>query len=172
MPEDEKLAFYLRHREQIEEWASLRSHAEEVLNAELWASARRLALNLPEDGVLLEKRWGYEHVFIPAAVELPSIGMGLAWKQSGVMGTGPTLAVTCIDGRQSNHYDTLKAATQAVGLAHGLDKFGASEWLWKAQLRPQPGLMDLSVFAGECLDRLQRVWVEMSPRVRQMMNGV
>jgi len=171
MPEDEKLAFYLRHREQIEEWASLRSHAEEVLNAQLWESARRLALNLPEAGVLLEKRWGYEHVFIPAAVEFPRMGMGLAWRKSGLMGAGPTLAVTCLDGRQSNQYEALKSATQAVGLAHGLDKFGASEWLWKTQLRPPSGLMDLSAFAGDCLDRLQRMWADMSPRVRQMLNS-
>ena len=108
MPDDEKLAFYLRHREQIEEWASLRSHAEEVLNAELWESARQLALNLPDAGVLLEKRWGYEHVFLPAAVETPGIGMGLAWRKSGLLAAGPTLAVTCIDGRQSDHYEALK----------------------------------------------------------------
>ena len=172
MPEDEKLAFYLRHREQIEEWASLRSHAEDALNAELWESARRLALELPEDGVLLEKRWGYEHVFIPAAVELPSAGVGLAWKKSGLIGAGPTLAVTCLDGRNWHHYEALKAATQSVGLAHGLAKFGAREWLWKAQLRPPAGLMDLSGFATECLDRLQRVWADVAPRVESMMKSV
>jgi hypothetical protein len=127
-------------------------------------------LELPDAGVLLEKRWGYEHVFIPAGVEVPRTAVGLAWRKSGVINAGPTLAVTCLDGRKWHRYEALKAATQAVGLAHGLDKFGASEWLWKAQLRPPEGVMDLAGFAAECVDRLRQVWADVA-RVDSMPKG-
>lgn len=165
MTDDEKLAFYLRHREQIDEWAGLRAHAEAVLDARLRESAWRLEHHRPLGGVIVEKRWGYEHVFLPVEERTPNIGIGLAWKKTGLLSAGPTLALTCLDGRGYERYEAIRQATRSAGLANGLDSFGASEWLWKTQLQPAPDVSDLDEFAEYCIKRLLDAWSELRPHV-------
>lgn len=165
MTDDEKLAFYLRHREQIEEWAGLRRHAEAALDASLREAACRLQHDRPLGGVTVEKRWGYEHVFLPADEETPNIGMGLAWKKTGVLNTGLTLALTCLDGRGYERYEALRQATRPAALATGLESFGASEWLWKTQIHPAPDISDLGEFAEYCIKQLLDAWAQLRPYV-------
>ncbi|KGN29734.1 hypothetical protein N802_11610 [Knoellia sinensis KCTC 19936] len=169
MADDEKLAFYLRHREQIEEWANLRSTAEAVLDSRLRGAARQLVHELPSAGVIAERRWGYEHIFIPADAREPRVGMGLAWKKKGVVNAGATLALTCLDGTKDARYRALKAATQSVALTHGLERFGSSEWLWMTHLRPAPDLVDLGEFADYCVQQLHDAWTEFRPQMLAAM---
>lgn len=135
---DEKVAFYLRHREHIEEWASLRVLAatelstalstavaadEEAPAAAVRESAQFIDVMLPIAGVpdvSVVLRWRPRELFKPTGfISLPYIG---------VVAEGPKAT-----------QDDIKARSQAAALRHGLtrsDRTGS--WVRWGSLNPDP----------------------------------
>lgn len=175
MDEDPKLRFYLQRREQIEEWALLRSHAAAALHQALELAAKEFLTDPAHAHGSIRNDWKGTHVFLPAHESSETIGLGLWWNGTALFrptsfATWPIVAVTVIDGKTNPLKATVKAATATARQRHGMEA-GADEWLWKTKLVLDPGATDLEAFATHCFDVFRSAWTDLGPLLRDTLTA-
>jgi hypothetical protein len=170
MDEDPKLDFYLKRREQIEEWASLRDHAARALDRALDEAAKLFLLE-PEhaDGVIRQV-WRGTHVFLPIDSPAGRLGLGLWWKRGSLFKPSgydnwPVLAITAMDGKKNPHYAAARDATSTARLRFEMTP-GTDEWIWLRRFRMESGASDLEEFAAACFGTFRDAWLGLGPLLR------
>lgn len=169
--EDTKLDFYLKHRQQIEEWAALRVPAQRALDDALLVA---LSARGPELGPLLDvsvRGARIAKLRIPGAESEPT-WIELQWSTSSLLsGTGqmtwPVLILAASpDAAYRGTRDQIKQRTRAESSAHGMTEEGRTGWwVWSGMLAPVAEPIVIEDYAGECLKRFEAAWGALHPLV-------
>lgn len=173
MADNPKADFYLRHRRDIEEWSSLRAEAAAELDPLLWGAHEILAA---EEGLPAPSQ--VEKLFyVDRGLELPMSEVGPVnaicyWLPGQLFRRGadypwPLLAIRT-PGRNWAHYQSIKAATEAVAATHGL-KIHGNQFVWKGFLELADGETDLDSFRVLAMSRLAAVWRDVEPVVSRTL---
>lgn len=181
MSEDTKLDFYLKHRQQIEDWAVLRDVARQALDAALLSA---LTAKVEMSGSLLEVasstvrnvRWR-----IPEAQTDPA-WVELYWNQGQLLrgntdAAWPFLAVVVSEKADPDYAPTrtrIKEATRGQRALHGLaqEGKGTSSWVWSGALVPVEEPITVDGYVDYCLQKFESAWTDLHPAILRAIRTV
>ncbi|WP_432560694.1 hypothetical protein [Granulicoccus sp. GXG6511] len=164
MSDNAKLDFYLQHRLQIEEWAALRTEAQQRLDDEL---LRAIAAIDVEDSTMKINTSNPRtvHFHLPAARR--NVWVELNWRKSALL-TGPGLTawpqIILVIRPGSLDPATRSAiidATADLAISDGMGQLGrANDWWARwGSLTPHAEPIDIHTYAQYCALRFKEVWV-------------
>lgn len=168
---DPRVAFYLKHREQIEQWAAIAGDVPEIVDRFLRSTegnfrelARRLNVHpwLPRDEshpkyFLVERSW------LASNSEDARVAIGLEWRRRDVTfyGNTPYVGVWVNLRREGSQqlYDTI--SDRIASMRHQ-KAFGYSKW-WPALRHVEPESSDaywedLTDYGTKLIDEIQDTW--------------
>jgi hypothetical protein len=165
MPTDDKVAFYLRHRMLIEEWAALREQAAAELDEAL---SRAVGIGQPPDTpeiveVGLDRRTPVYGISlqVPGA-EVGPVWVALGWTRVRLLrpvggDSWPYMGVR-IPGATKGEagYDTVKRLLRDAASKLGWTTSG--DWVWFRYIQFEPGETDLDDYAARHVKELVEAW--------------
>lgn len=166
--DDVKLDFYLKNRAQIEEWADLRSHAQDVLDEALLAAVTAR----PEGDVTpvpqMNEKGDPAVKLRIAGAEDEMAWVELNWSPRSLLKTGggawPALIVAGSPDLSFRPVrDKVKQATRPYRADLGLDQGGSGWWIWYGRLRPESEPIDVEEYAAYCAGKLRNAWIVLNP---------
>lgn len=180
MVDDEKLTFYLKHRAQIEQWATLQQHAAASLDRALqaavegmagdpqppapdlsWGNPRIVKLRIPDirEPVWIELQWTAKQLF-----------------KGSDTNTWPTLIVVVTPKKEFLQLrEAVKKATKVHSRAFGLTHEGRGAgnwWVWYGPLQPTTEPIVIDEYAAACADRFAKAWIDMHEPIRSAVTRV
>lgn len=176
MSENTKLDFYLKHRQQIEEWAALRSAVQGALDDALLAalSVRRQVLGPVLDVSTKVPR--IAKLRIPGAEAEPT-WIELQWSPGALLSDGgqtwPFLIVAASpEASYREPRERIKQSTRADRAIHGLTHEGRGGWwVWSGLLAPSEEPIVIDAYADYCLHRFEAAWASLHPLVRSAVQS-
>lgn len=169
MTDDPKVNFYLAHREQIEEWASLRHLAADMLDQALLAAVHQLANDeaVPTP-TLVEGRDRYAKLPVMTAMA-SDVAIELGWSRSRLLAASdgwPSLRIAVDPSHSATLKEAVLEATMSGYVTHGLDQKSHGWWLRWGLLKLPSELRDLEEFAVQCVNRWRDAYLDLAPRIR------
>jgi hypothetical protein len=167
MDVDEKVAFYLRHRALIEEWAALRGQAAAALE-EAFSRAVGVVGQRADTPEIVKDDADRLHPLYRVSLQVPGIAPGsvwvaLGWTHAGLLNpAGESWPYTGIRapgaGKGDAAYDTAKSRLREAAGRHLWTKSSASGWVWWNYLPLEASETDLDAYAVRHLEGLVDGW--------------
>lgn len=165
MNSDPKVAFYLEHRELIEEWAPLRDVAAKAIASALERACRVDLLQQhgsaikagPSDpGRMIMK-------YVPSEQPSKKAYVELLWKIGSLCKPGdraewPVLSIVVDPKTAPELRESVLQATGVVAAACGLEWSDHDWWVLSTKLRPDPADIDLDEYAADCFQKLRDLY--------------
>jgi len=164
---DEKVAFFLRHRTLIEEWAALRGEAAAALE-EAFSRAVGIVGQRPDTPEIVKDEADRTHPLYSVSLQLPGVAsdavwVGLGWTRGGLLRpwaeSWPYTGIKA-PGAGKGHaaYDTAKSLLQEAAARRLWTKSSASGWVWWNYLPLEDGETDLDAYAVRHVEGLVDAW--------------
>ena len=167
MAVDEKVAFYLRHRALIEEWAALRGQAAAALE-EAFSRAAGVVGQRADTPEIVKDDADRLHPLYRVSLQVPGIAPGsvwvaLGWTHAGLLRpAGESWPYTGIRapgaGKGDAAYDTAKSRLREAAGRHLWTKSSASGWVWWNYLPLEASETDLDAYAVRHVEGLVDGW--------------
>ena len=164
---DEKVAFYLRHRTLIEEWAALRGQAAAALE-EAFSRAAGIVGQCADTPEIVKDDADPKHPLYRVSLQVPGIAYGavwvaLGWTRGGLLRPlGESWPYTGIRapgaGRGDAAYDTAKSRLREAAAGRLWTKSSASGWVWWNYLPLEASETDLDAYAVRHVEGLVDAW--------------
>ena len=167
---DEKVAFYLRHRTLIEEWATLRGQAAAALE-EAFGRAVGIVRQRPGAPEIVKDDADRQKPMYRVSLQIPAVAseavwVALGWARSGLLRpVGESWPYTGIKtlgaGKGEAVYDTAKSFLRDAAARSGWTQSstsGTSGWVWWNYLPLGPGETDLDAYAVRHVEGLVDAW--------------
>ena len=176
MASDEKVAFYLRHRALIEEWAALRGEAaaalEEAFSRAVGVVGQRAdTLEIVKDDA--DRRYPVYRI----SLQVPGIASGavwvaLGWAHGGLLRPSgeswPYMGIKAPGaGKGDAAYDTAKSLLREAAARHLWTESSASGWIWWNYLPLEAGETDLDAYAVHHVEGLVDAWKALGSEIRE-----
>jgi hypothetical protein len=171
---DEKVAFYLRHRTLIEEWAALRGQAaaalEEAFSRAVGiVSQRPDALEIVRDDA--DRRFPLYRVSLQVpGVASDAVWVALGWTRGGLLRpSGESWPYTGIKapgaGKEDVAYDTAKSLLREAAARRLWTLSSASGWVWWKYLPLEASETDLDAYAVRHVEGLVDAWKALNSEI-------
>jgi hypothetical protein len=167
MAGDEKVAFYLRHRTLIEEWAALRGQAATALEQAL-IRAVGIVGQRREPPEIVKDDADRHHPLYRVSLQVPGIAadavwVALGWTHGGLLRpwgeTWPYTGIRTPDaGKGDAAYDTAKSLLRGAAASRRWTQSSASGWVWWNYLPLEAGATDLDAYAMRHVEGLVDAW--------------
>jgi hypothetical protein len=167
MASDEKVAFYLRHRALIEEWAALRGQAAAALE-EAFSRAAGLVGQRADAPEIVKDDADRLHPLYRVSLQVPGIAFGavwvaLGWTHGGLLRpSGESWPYTGIKapgaGKGDAAYDTAKSRLRGAAATLMWTQSSASGWVWWNYLPLGASETDLDAYAVRHVEGLVDAW--------------
>jgi hypothetical protein len=164
---DEKVAFYLRHRTLIEEWAALRGQAAAALE-EAFSRAVGIVGQSSDAPEIVRDDADRSHPLYRVTLQVPGIASGavwvaLGWTRGGLLRpSGESWPYTGIKtpgaGKGDAAYDTAKTLLREAAAKRLWTESSASGWVWWNYLPLEVGATDLDAYAVRHVEGLVDAW--------------
>jgi hypothetical protein len=164
---DEKVAFYLRHRTLIEEWAALRGQAAAALE-EAFSRAVGIVGQRPDAPEIVKDDADRHHPLYRVSLQVPGVAsdavwVALGWTRGGLLRpSGESWPYTGIKapgvGKGDPAYDTAKSLLREAAARRLWTKFSASGWVWWNYLPLEDSETDLDAYAVRHVEGLVDAW--------------
>ncbi len=164
---DEKVAFYLRHRTLIEEWAALRGQAAAALE-EAFSRAVGVIGQRPDAPEIVEDNSDRGHPLYRVSLQVSGIAsdavwVALGWTHGGLLRpSGESWPYTGIKapgaGKGDAAYDTAKSLLREPAARRLWTKSSASGWVWWNYLPLEDSETDLDAYAVRHVEALVDAW--------------
>jgi hypothetical protein len=171
---DEKVAFYLRHRTLIEEWAALRGQAAAALE-EAFSRAVGIVGQRPDLPEIVKDDADRAYPLCRVSLQVPGVASGavlvaLGWTRGGLLRPSgesrPYMGIkTPGAGKGDAAYDTVKSLLREPAARLLWTKSSASGWVWYNYL-PLEGLAtDLDAYAVCHVEGLVDAWKSLDSEI-------
>jgi hypothetical protein len=167
MASDEKVAFYLRHRALIEEWAALRGQAAVELQ-EAFSRAAGVVGQRADSPEIVKDDADPLHPLYRVSLQVPGIASGavwvaLGWTRGGLLRpAGESWPYTGIKapgaGKGDAAYDTAKSLLREATARRLWTQSSASGWVWWTYLPLGASETDLDAYAVRHVEGLVDAW--------------
>ena len=169
MASDEKVAFYLRHRALIEEWAALRGQAAAALE-EAFSRAAGVVGQRADTPEIVKDDTDRRYPLYRVSLQVPRIASGavwvaLGWTRGGLLRpSGESWPYTGIKapgaGKGDAAYDTAKSLLREAAARRLWTKSStsASGWVWWTYLPLEASETDLDAYAVRHVEGLVDAW--------------
>jgi hypothetical protein len=167
MASDEKVAFYLRHRALIEEWAALRGQAAAALE-EAFSRAVGVVGQRADTPEIVKDDTDRRFPLYRISLQVPGIAAGavlvaLGWTRGGLLRpSGESWPYAGIKapgaGKGDAAYDTAKNRLREAAARRLWTQSSASGWVWWNYLRLEASETDLDAFAVRHVEGLVDAW--------------
>jgi hypothetical protein len=164
---DEKVAFFLRHRTLIEEWAALRGQAAAALE-EAFSRAAGVVGQRPDAPEIVKDDADRHYPLYRVSLQVPDIAsdavwVALGWTRGGLLRpSGESWPYTGIKapgaGKGDAAYDTAKSLLQEAAARRLWTKSSASGWVWWNYLPLEDAETDLDAYAVRHVEGLVDAW--------------
>jgi hypothetical protein len=165
MPVDDKVAFYLRHRTLIEEWAALREQAAAALEEALTRAIGLIGQH-PDTPVIVDFGSDRRNPMYGISLQIPGAEVGPVWVALGwtrghlLRPSGeswPYMGVR-VPGASKGEagYDTVKRLLRDA--AGKLRWTATGGWVWYRYLPFEPGQTDFDDYAARHVEELVEAW--------------
>jgi hypothetical protein len=164
---DEKVAFYLRHRTLIEEWAALRGQAAAALE-EAFSRAVGIVGQRPDAPEIIKDDADRRYPLYRVSLQVPGIAsdavwVALGWTRGGLLRpSGESWPYTGIkapgSGKGDTAYDTAKSLLREAAARRLWTESSASGWVWWNYIRLEAGEADLDDYAVRHVEGLVNAW--------------
>jgi hypothetical protein len=162
---DDKVAFYLRHRTLIEEWAALREQAAAELEEALTRAAGIIGQR-PDTPEIVEFGSDRRYPMYGISLQIPGAESGTVWVALGwtrgqlLRPTGESLPYMGVKipgaTRGEAGYDTVKRLLRDA--ASKLRWTATGGWVWYGYIQFEPGETDLDDYAVRHVEELVEAW--------------
>lgn len=172
--DDDKLAFYLKHWKQLEEWFTLRQRAVDLLDRELLDAVERLWTDSETPKVVLQKgspriaQLHMERATRDAWVEL-------TWAKNGLFASSWPQIVVVWKKNLGNEQvrSAVKEATRDLCQSQGLTNGSESGWwVWSGEFRPPDHPFDIAAYADECVNHFRKAWLTLHGPIEEAVTSV
>ena len=164
---DEKVAFYLRHRTLIEEWAVLRKQAAIALEEAL-SRAAGIVGQRPDAPDIVEDNSDRRFPLYSIGLQVPGVASGavcvaLGWTRGGLLSpSGESSPYTGIkapgSGKGDAVYDTAKRLLREAAAKRLWTKSSGSGWVWWNYIPLEASETDLDAYAVRHVEELVEAW--------------
>lgn len=179
MSDDAKLDFYLKHREQIEDWANLRGRAQSQLDEALVSVLPTLVDG--DETSLLEipdSRFRNVKLRIPGAETSPA-WVELNWTRGALLvpasgATWPALVVAATPDQSFREQKArIKESTRRFRTLLQVNEAGdkGSWWVWYGRIAPADEPIDIETYAAHCAARFREAWLELRGVMLKAITG-
>lgn len=172
---DEKVAFYLRHRTLIEEWAALRRQAAAALE-EAFSHAVGIVGQRPDAPEIVEDNSDRRFPLYSISLQVPGVASGavcvaLGWTRGGLLRpSGEYSPYTGIKapgaGRGAAAYDTAKSVLREAAAKLLLTESSGS-WIWWKYIPLEAGETDLDAYAVRHVEALVDAWRALDSEINE-----
>ena len=179
MATDEKVAFYLRHRTLIEEWAALREQAAAELEEAL-SRAAGIVGQRPDTPEIVKDDSDRHHPIYRVSLQIPGVESGavwvaLGWTHGGLLRPSgeswPYMGIkTPGAGKGDAGYDTVKSLLREAA-ARLWWTSQASGWVWWNYIPLEAGETDLDDYAVRHVEDLVDAWRALNWRSTEAESG-
>ena len=169
---DEKVAFYLRHRALIEEWAALRGQAAAALE-EAFSRAVGIVGQRPDTPEIVKDDADRRYPLYRVSLQIPGIAsdavwVALGWTRAGLLRPlGESWPYTGIKapgaGKGDAAYDTAKSLLREAAARRQWTLSSASGWVWWNYLPLETSETDLDAYAVRHVEGLVGAWKALQP---------
>lgn len=170
---DEKVAFYIRHRDQIEEWAKLRDLAALELHDALLAELILLRDEIGTDLHIGE----YPRAALPIGVSGRS-EVWLCWSASQLfMYTAghrnyPYVGLIVQGEKKGDRvFDAVRTAAQPIAIVHRMTR-SEPAWPWWGPMRPMKSTEDIGDYGHEIVQEFHSIWHDLKGIVDETIQRV
>jgi hypothetical protein len=170
---DEKVAFYLRHRTLIEEWAALRGQAAAALE-EAFSRAAGIVSQRPDAPEITRDDADRRYPLYRVSLQIPGVAsdavwVALGWTRGGLLRpSGESWPYTGIKapgaGKGDAAYDTAKSLLREAAARRLWTETSASGWVWWNYIPLEASATDLDAYAVRHVEGLVDAWKEISGR--------
>ena len=168
MASDEKVAFYLRHRALIEEWAALRGQAAAALE-EAFSRAFGVVGQRADTPEIVRDAADRRYPLYRVSLQVPGIAPGavwvaLGWTRGGLLRPAgeswPFMGIKAPGaGKGDAAYDTAKSLLREAAARRLWTVSSASGWVWYNYLLPlEASETDLDAYAVRHVEGLVDAW--------------
>jgi hypothetical protein len=167
MASDEKVAFYLRHRALIEEWAALRGQAAATLE-EAFSRAVGVVRQRADIPKIVRDDTDRGCPLYRVSLQVPGVASGtvwvaLGWRHAGLLKpSGESWPYTGIrapgSGKGDAAYDTAKSLLRQAAASRQWTMSSASGWVWWNYLPLGANETDLDAYAVRHIEGLVDAW--------------
>ena len=164
---DEKVAFYLRHRTLIEEWAALRGQAAAALE-EAFSRAVGIVSQRPDALEIIRDDTDRRFPLYRVSLQVPGVAsdavwVALGWTRGGLLRpSGESWPYTGIKapgaGKGDTAYDTAKSLLREAAARCQWTLSSASGWVWWNYLPLEASETDLDAYAVRHVEGLVDAW--------------
>jgi hypothetical protein len=171
---DDKVAFYLRHRTLIEEWAALRGQAAAALE-EAFSRAVGIVAQRRDAPKIVKDYADRSHPLYRVSLQVPGVAsdavwVALGWTRGGLLRpSGESWPYTGIKapgaGKGDAAYDTAKSLLQEVAAGRLWTKSSASGWVWWNYLPLEASATDLDAYAVRHVEGLVDAWTALDSEI-------
>lgn len=177
MAVDEKVAFYLRHRTLIEEWAALRGEAAAALE-EAFSRAAGIVGQRPDAPEIVKDDADRRYPLYRVSLQVPGIAsdavwVALGWTHAGLLRpSGESWPYTGVKvpgaGKGDAAYDTAKSLLREAAARRQwtMSSAGAGSWAWYKYLPLDPGETDLDAYAVRHVEGVVDAWRGLESEIR------
>jgi hypothetical protein len=172
---DEKVAFYLRHRTLIEEWAALRGQAAAALE-EAFSRAVGIVSQRPDTLEIVKEDADRGYPLYRVSLQVPGMAshalwVALGWTRSGLLRPSgeswPYVGIKAPGaGKGDAAYDTAKSLLQEAAARRLWTKSSASGWVWWNYLPIAASATDLDAYALHHVEGLVDAWKALNSDIR------
>lgn len=189
--DDERVRFYLRNRQQIEEWAALRASASVAVDewlASLQHDVQALALRLGPDLLVYDataasESWPALRMYRSAWTisEVPIVSVSLEWSRGRTYLVGLNAPYVGVRSPRTNSWGTELRKNQRIQATRRSRKETVSDYLVAyAYVLPddelcregEAPLQSLERYRDTLLERLQSAWLSYAPFVDEVVGVV
>jgi hypothetical protein len=167
MASDEKVAFYLRHRALIEEWAALRGQAAAALEEAFSRAVGVVGQRADTPDIVKDDADRRQPVY-RVSLQVPGITFGavyvaLGWTRAWLLRpSGESWPYTGIKapgaGKGDAAYDTAKSLLREAAARRLWTESSASGWVWWTYLPLEASETDLDAYAVRHVEGLVDAW--------------
>ena len=167
MATDEKVAFYLRHRTLIEEWAALRGQAAAALE-EAFSRAVGIVSQRPDALEIVKDDADRRYPLYRVSLQVPGIAsnavwVALGWARGGLLRPSgeswPYMGVKAPGaGKGDAAYDSAKSLLREAAARRLWTESSASGWVWWNYLPLGASETDLDAYAVRHVEGLVDAW--------------
>lgn len=164
---DEKVAFYLRHRTLIEEWAALRGQAASALE-EAFSRAVGIVGQRPDAPEIVKEDADRRYPLYRVSLQVPgtpsnAVWVALGWTRGGLLRpSGESWPYAGIKAPGASRgdvaYDTAKSLLREAAARRQWTESSTSGWVWYNYLPLETGATDLDAYAVRHVESLVDAW--------------
>lgn len=160
---DEQVAFYIRHRLHIEQWAKLREPAASELSDALRSAAENLSVDSQLPPLSVTQKGAYTSVSLPLGTT-GAAEIVLRWVQRDLFKLSghtrvPYIGVVVADARRGTRiFDRVKTEIEPIARPLGLTKSDPVSWVLWGPLPEMSADEYIDAYAQECVATYTTVW--------------